>query len=99
MGPPLVPASAMRVQRPRTPNRPMSPASVSSYRGGPTPRAQNARPEAQHGTAEVQSPTRSAHHSRKSSVSSFASELDTRFNIQNGMGFDPQDLAPTPILA
>ena len=86
MVPPLFPASAMKNQqlRPRTPNslRPMSPA---SGRGTPTPRA--ARFGSAHGTAEPYSPHLSAI-SRQSSVSSFASEVDARFNIGSDMGMD-----------
>ncbi|KAM7220032.1 anucleate primary sterigmata protein A [Rhypophila decipiens] len=97
MGPPLFPASALRSQnpalRPRTPNgtrRPMSPTSINSGRGTPTPRA-----AAKAGsTAEVHSPSRMTHHSRKSSVSSFASELETRFNMQREGGFDTHGFGP-----
>lgn len=85
MGPPLYPASAMR----NLSNRPMTPASVVSAKGDPTPRPERL------GTADVHSPTRYMARSRKSSVSSFASEVDQRFNIQAGMmgmeghGFGP----------
>ena len=33
--------------------------------------------------------------SRQSSMSSFASEIDTRFNIHNGMGMDPSGFGPS----
>ncbi|KAK0725682.1 hypothetical protein B0H67DRAFT_642073 [Lasiosphaeris hirsuta] len=99
MGPPMFPASVLKSQnaqlRPRTPNsarRPMSPISVTSSRGTPTPRA--VRGGSVHGTADLQSPNRLTHHSRKSSVSSFASELETRFNIQNEGPFDAAGFGP-----
>ncbi|MCJ1465533.1 hypothetical protein MMC07_004151 [Pseudocyphellaria aurata] len=73
MGPPLAPASAYRsnVARPRTPSRPRTPndqrPQVAAAKGATTPRARHS--------------TRSQV-SRRSSVSSFASELDERFNIR-----------------
>ncbi|KAI0449836.1 hypothetical protein F5B21DRAFT_28932 [Xylaria acuta] len=86
MGPPLLPASAYRPSssRPQTPSNrpPLSPSSVT--RGTPTPRAGKTP-----GYVDVQSPTRVPMRSRQSSMSSFASEIDTRFNIQNGMGMEP----------
>ena len=92
MGPPLLPASAYRPSssRPQTPSnkRPMSPASV--VRGTPTPRAGKTP-----GYADVQSPTKMLARSRQSSMSSFASEIDTRFNIHNGMGMDPSGFGPS----
>ncbi|KAI2615406.1 hypothetical protein GGR54DRAFT_299344 [Hypoxylon sp. NC1633] len=92
MGPPLFPASAYKapVSRPETPSirRPMSPSSV---RGTPTPRAgRSSLP----GHADVHSPTRVPLRSRQSSVSSFASEIDTRFNIRGEMGADPSTFGP-----
>ncbi|KAK1826502.1 anucleate primary sterigmata protein A [Podospora conica] len=99
MGPPLFPASALRVQnshlRPRTPNdakRPMSPVSIVSGRHTPTPRV--ARGSSTNGAGDVHSPTHLSHLSRKSSVSSFASELESRFNMQNEGGFDPHGFGP-----
>ncbi|KAK3364362.1 hypothetical protein B0T25DRAFT_61876 [Lasiosphaeria hispida] len=99
MGPPMFPASALKNQnpqfRPRTPNsvrRPMSPASVASGRGTPTPRA--IRGGSAQGTSDLQSPNRLTQHSRKSSVSSFASELESRFNIQNEGPFDAAGFGP-----
>lgn len=97
MGPPLFSASALRNQnqglRPRTPSgnaRPMSPMSYMSGRGTPTPRAMD-RTGSAHGTmaSGVHSPSRLTQHSRKSSVSSFVSEVDTRFQMQQNGGFDP----------
>ncbi|KFA66107.1 hypothetical protein S40285_04303 [Stachybotrys chlorohalonatus IBT 40285] len=87
MGPPLWPASATK-NRPRTPiqGRPISPLPA---RGTPTPKA--ARPVGTtRGTAEVQSVTKRSLRSRQSSVSSFASEIDARFNIR------PSDLGMGP---
>jgi len=108
MGPPLFPASVLRAQsvqhaqnaqnapfRPRTPNgtkRPMSPISVTSGRGTPTPRV--ARAGSAHGTQDMRSPTFLTQHSRKSSVSSFASELDSRFNMVNEGAFDTHGFGP-----
>ncbi|KAJ4417029.1 hypothetical protein N0V85_002023 [Neurospora sp. IMI 360204] len=97
MGPPLFSASALRNQsqglRPQTPSgntRPMSPMSYVSGRGTPTPRAMD-RTGSAHGTmaSGVHSPSRLTQHSRKSSVSSFVSEMDTRFQMQQNGGFDP----------
>lgn len=76
MPPPLFPASAFKNPM----NRPRTPMSSASAKGDSA-----LRPETL-GTADVQSPTRYGARSRKSSVSSFASEVDHRFNIQNGMG-------------
>ena len=95
MGPPLFPASALKSQqqpfRPRTPNgaaRPMSPVSLTSGRETPTPRI--ARAGSALGTAEAHSPMRlTHHHSRKSSVSSFVSEIDSRFNMPPDGPFEP----------
>lgn len=73
MGPPIAPASAYRssVARPRTPSRPRTPNEQRTQgvatKGPTTPRARHS--------------TRSQV-SRRSSVSSFASELDERFNIR-----------------
>ncbi|KAI0111194.1 hypothetical protein GGR51DRAFT_557599 [Nemania sp. FL0031] len=92
MGPPLLPASAYRPSssRPQTPSnkRPMSPSSV--IRGTPTPRAGKTP-----GYADVQSPTRMPMRSRQSSISSFVSELDSRFNIHNGTGMEPAGFGPS----
>ncbi|TPX14870.1 uncharacterized protein E0L32_004979 [Thyridium curvatum] len=90
MGPPLFPASAYNKNpyRPRTPSisKPMSPV---SGRGTPTPRAN--RGTSGHGTTggEVQSPSRNTARSRRSSVSSFVSELDNRFGLHGAGGMDP----------
>jgi hypothetical protein len=78
MGPPPLP-SAYKTNpsfRPRTPsNQPVSP-----IRGGTTPRALHSSS----GYAEVHSPVGTGR-SRQSSVTSFASEVDTRFNLRPGM--------------
>lgn len=76
MGPPLFPASAYK----NPINRPRTSQSNTSAKGDLTPRAEKL------GTADIYSPTRYGTRSRKSSVSSFASEVDHRFNSQNGMG-------------
>ncbi|KAK0723737.1 hypothetical protein B0T21DRAFT_385936 [Apiosordaria backusii] len=93
MPPPLFPASAMR---PRTPThrRPLSPVGVvNGGRSTPTPRAVH-----QNGSIreipEVHSPSRMTARSRKSSISSFASEVDTRFNIHPEGGYDTSGLGP-----
>ncbi|KAK5998944.1 Anucleate primary sterigmata protein A [Cladobotryum mycophilum] len=92
MGPPLWPASALK-GRPRTPNQPR-PMSATSGRGTPTPRP--VRGGSSQSNAEFQSPAKaSAAVSRQSSVSSFASELDTRFNMRpNDLGVDAPGFGP-----
>lgn len=90
MGPPLWPASAMK-HRPQTPSQQ---GPMSSGRGTPTPRAVRSG-SIQHGTAEISTSGRLTSQSRRSSVSSFASELDTRFNMRPGeMGMDPTGFGP-----
>lgn len=101
MGPPSLPASAIRPgPRPWTPrsdNRPMSPSPphhahpphAHRERGTPTPRALRAT-SAQGGYADLHSPTRLPARSRQSSISSFASEIETRFN---NIGQTPMDSA------
>jgi hypothetical protein len=74
MGPPLAPASAYRssLTRPRTPSRSRSQSQQQIQsplsKSGTTPRARHS--------------TSKSRMSRRSSVSSFASELDERFNIR-----------------
>ncbi|KAI1872192.1 uncharacterized protein JN550_003911 [Neoarthrinium moseri] len=83
MGPPLLPASAYKnpAARPWTPrDRPQSPL----YAHGTTPRA--IRTNSSQGYGDVHSPTRLTARSRQSSVTSFASEIDTRFNMPGEMG-------------
>lgn len=86
MGPPSLPASAYRPSSsgPQTPsnNRPVSPSSV--VRVTPTARAGRTL-----GHADVHSVTRAPIRSRQSSMSSFASEIDSRFNIHRGMSVEP----------
>ncbi|KAI1505945.1 hypothetical protein F5X99DRAFT_415624 [Biscogniauxia marginata] len=91
MGPPMLPASAYRTSASQphtpTPRRPQSPA---SGKGTPTPRAARTP-----GYGEFQSPTmRMRPRSRQSSVSSFASEIDTRFNIRPDMGIEGAGFGP-----
>ena len=83
MGPPLAPASAYR-NKIRPPSRPRTPseqraAQSPSTKGGTTPRA---------GYSAARSQV-----SRRTSVSSFASEIDERFNIRSDAmpmpGMDP----------
>ncbi|KJZ79332.1 hypothetical protein HIM_01483 [Hirsutella minnesotensis 3608] len=91
MGPPLWPASAMN-KRPQTPSQ-QRPGSSASTRASQTGRL--ARGGSTHGTAGVYSPKKLTAMSRKSSVSSFASELDTRFNMRpEEMGMVPQGFSP-----
>lgn len=77
MGPPPLPASALRANqglRPQTPSsqNPLTPLSIKDDGTTPRPRA------------DVYTPTRTRSHA--SSVTSFASELDTRFNMRhNGL--------------
>ncbi|KAI0894305.1 hypothetical protein F4806DRAFT_498087 [Annulohypoxylon nitens] len=93
MGPPLLPASAYNkpsTPRPETPSgkRPMS---SSSVRGTPTPRAGKASGP---GYADVHSSAKLTAPSRQSSVSSFTSEVETRFNMRNDMGIDASAFGP-----
>ena len=85
MGPPGLPASAYKntASRPLTPgsNPPLSPPSV---RGTPSLSSR----------AHIHSPSRLPLRSRQSSVSSFVSEIDTRFNIRGNMGMDAAGLGP-----
>ena len=99
MGPPLFPASSLKPQnsslRPRTPTgsrRPTSPISVASGRATPTPRVAGRAGHAD--VHDMQSLSRATLRSRKSSISSFTSEVDTRFNMHHVNGFDPQGFGP-----
>lgn len=81
MGPPLIPASATKnntLFRPRTPSS-QHHISAGSLKDGTTPRAQQSSSR-----AEVHSPNGTGI-SGRSSVTSFVSEIDTRFNIRAGM--------------
>lgn len=93
MGPPLYPASAYKnpMTRPRTPVS--QHLSVSnSGKGSPTPRPD--RMNSAHGMADLHSPNRLTARSRKSSVSSFASEVDARFSGIGGMGMGAHGFGP-----
>lgn len=80
MAPPLWPASVLR--RPTTPNENNPPTAMRST---PTPRVRGGL----YDHLDVHSPTGLTDASRKSSVSSFASELDSRFNMRPGeMGIE-----------
>jgi hypothetical protein len=86
MGPPTMPASAYK-KRPTTPSiRTGSAAGLTPKTTGTTPRArrQSHRSEARSGAS---SPI-----SRRSSLSSFTSEVDQRFNMQGGPSFTPNGL-------
>ncbi|KAI0153048.1 hypothetical protein GGR57DRAFT_154343 [Xylariaceae sp. FL1272] len=91
MGPPLVPASAYRNpnSRPETPSARPPPSPITA-KGTPTPRAGRTT-----GIADVQSPTRMPMRSRQSSISSFASEIDSRFNIRDGMSLEAAGFGPS----
>ncbi|KAG6008827.1 hypothetical protein E4U21_003856 [Claviceps maximensis] len=80
MGPPHWPAYATK-QHPQTPtSKQASIISGRGFRAGSVPR----------GTSEAHPSGRLTSHSRRSSVSSFASEIDTRFNMRGGdMGIGP----------
>ena len=80
MGPPMVPASAYK--RPKTPI------------GGPSSSALN-RPASKDSFAPRPTGRAPSALSRQASVSSFASELDERFNIHKGQFVYPDDLPPT----
>ncbi|OCK80796.1 hypothetical protein K432DRAFT_296921 [Lepidopterella palustris CBS 459.81] len=98
MGPPSMPASAYK-GRPRTPTRNSSNSGAMASpvsKGSATP-----RPRFNTGRSDVSSPG-----TRRSSVSSFASEIDQRFNIstrgampQGQEGFDPGTTDPRMIQA
>ncbi|KAG5984747.1 hypothetical protein E4U55_003391 [Claviceps digitariae] len=79
MGPPQWPASSTK-HHPQTPSQQASVVSGRGLRAGSIP----------HGTSEAQPSGRLTSHSRRSSVSSFASEIDTRFNMRAGdIGMGP----------
>ncbi|KAF1988097.1 hypothetical protein K402DRAFT_403268 [Aulographum hederae CBS 113979] len=95
MGPPMMPASAYRQpSRPRTPLG--NPQQTQGNRGGLLARAPSSI-RAAAPRSEVSSPI-----TRRSSVSSFASELDQRFNIARSAydnAFDPNTTDPRMIQA
>lgn len=79
MGPPLMPASAYK-------SRPNTPGGRQGSRDGPTPRpvrAKDSKPQ-----------MASDRISHRTSVSSFASELDERFNITRSQIMYPNDIEP-----
>ncbi|USP77631.1 hypothetical protein yc1106_04905 [Curvularia clavata] len=82
MGPPSLPASAYK-KRPQTPTIKTSNNNLTPLTGGTTPRMR--RPSQRSGAS---SPI-----SRRSSLSSFTSEIDQRFNIPGGPSFAPGGLA------
>lgn len=91
MGPPLFPASAYKnpINRPRTATSAVSVNINTNTKLEPVPRPERL------GTADIHSPTRLlTARSRKSSVSSFASEVDHRFNMHNGMAMDAHGFGP-----
>lgn len=93
MGPPLFPASAYKnpINRPRTAASAISVNTNTKLDPAPHPE----RLGSHHGTAEVHSPTRLlTARSRKSSVSSFASEVDHRFNMHAGMAMGAHGFGP-----
>ena len=86
MGPPLLPASAY-THRPKTPgDRPVYERGVS--RDSTTPRPIRTR------DSRTQLAGQSDRVSHRTSVSSFASELDERFNITRGQIMYPTDVEP-----
>ena len=95
MGPPSVPASAYK-KRPETPviNTPVS----SPTKTGTTPRPRHPAPRSDAARSGASSPI-----TRRSSVSSFVSEIDTRFNMSRGpfgqSGLDPNTTDPRMIQA
>lgn len=78
MGPPPLP-SAFKSNPSFRPRTPSNQTPISPIRGGTTPRALHSS-----GNAEIQSPTGTGR-SRRSSITSFASEVETRFNLRPGM--------------
>ncbi|CAG9983251.1 unnamed protein product [Clonostachys byssicola] len=89
MGPPLWPASASK-QRPQTPSMHRPDSSHSVLVGG-SPRTIRG-PQTQR-KSDIHTPIRTLSRSGHSSVSSFASEMDTRFNIRHAE-LDPTGLGP-----
>ncbi|KAF2197148.1 hypothetical protein GQ43DRAFT_220396 [Delitschia confertaspora ATCC 74209] len=95
MGPPTAPASAYK-KRPQTPTNFNIKISTPSH--GTTPRARNHVGRHDTGRSGASSPV-----SRQTSVSSFASEIDYRFNNSHGLfaqgGIDPTTTDPRMIQA
>ncbi|KAI7205718.1 hypothetical protein D0869_00025 [Hortaea werneckii] len=87
MGPPTMPASAYKQGRSKTAADFVQERSQS--RDGTTP-----RPRLRESKSQMQSPSTTGL-SRRESVSSFASELDERFNITRGNLIYPSDVKPS----
>lgn len=83
MGPPPLPSNYRNM--PKSQSRPLTPnfhvPSSPSINDSPTP-----RPNQSYGSVVIQTPTRINMRSRVSSISSFASEIDTRFQMHNRVG-------------
>ena len=93
MGPPLMPASAYKSARPRTPSE-----KPVEARDGTTPRpgrGKDSRGGTSAAAAAAAAASPSGRTSHRGSVSSFASELDDRFNISRGAIAYPHDIEPS----
>ncbi|KAF2678111.1 hypothetical protein K458DRAFT_317747 [Lentithecium fluviatile CBS 122367] len=84
MGPPAMPASAYK-KRPQTPSIKTSNLATSPKTGGTTPRPRHNSQTRSGATSPI---------TRRSSVSSFGSEIDHRFNIPGGPSFSDTGLDP-----
>lgn len=84
MGPPMLPASAYK-HRPSTPSIRTKAIAASPRVGGTTPRPRQSSQSRSGATSPV---------TRRSSMSSFSSEIDHRFNIPGGMSFSQSGLDP-----
>jgi hypothetical protein len=100
MGPPAMPASAYK-KRPQTPSIKTKDIGNTPKTGGTTPRPKYQAPRSDYGRSGASSPVTAI--TRRSSVSSFASELDHRFdpalNPFANSGFDPNTTDPRMIQA
>lgn len=85
MGPPSLPASAYK-NRPQTPSIRSKAIATSPRTGGTTPRPRQPSQTRSGATSPV---------TRRSSMSSFSSEIDQRFNIPGGMSFSQTGLDPS----
>ncbi|KAF2277073.1 uncharacterized protein EI97DRAFT_457802 [Westerdykella ornata] len=96
MGPPIMPASAYK-KRPQTPTVKTS-GLINTKTGGTTPRPRNQAPRSDVGRSGASSPM-----TRRSSVSSFGSEIDRRFqgisDPFSQSGFDASNTDPRMIQA
>lgn len=84
MGPPMMPASAYK-KRPQTPSIKTANLASSPKTGGTTPRPRNQTQTRSGATSPI---------TRRSSVSSFTSEIDQRFNIPGAAYFGSGGLDP-----